>query len=840
MNSTETSQIVPNVLDGNPSACENVEYFPGELQSVFCQWDGYFQKTGLNATSVQKLINNSLQYIDQKDKKLNNRILWLSTGAANEIAYTPIDVLISKVKVQFDKIKVYTDRKKIVRVFVIGISNQQNEKYKKGALNFNSQLKALCIKYGYIFIGGFDSSGDGVHPPNYQKIVDDLIGMAPSGPIVIPSTTTMPPTTVPITTTAPSSTVVAPTTTITKWVPAAPGARPGAGAAGIGAPRPVSPSTTTTSSTSTTSTTLPVQQSTTTTTVSSNGSITTTTIFYPPKIPVLPPYNPSTTTTVDADGVTTTTVVASNGVTTTTTVTPSTVTPTTGTSPSTTTTIPVSTLPTIPSTTRPSIPDRIDPILPTVPEPKIISYSVESLTPENEKDRVNIDVSVTLEFDIPVSRGVGTIFFYKKNTSKALSRIDILSTDVLFINSKIIKIIPKNVLPYDTTVSVIIGPGVFKSTFGKSWSGNVGKWDDIIFTTIKNPDTPAPTPTPTPTPTPGPTPVPKPKPTPVIPTPKPGPPPPKDKPELPEVPDVKPPDQTIIPPVDNVIVKPDPVKNEITLQSNDGVWIRDENFSGVKFKSIKQDVIITKVSSNTSWVMQFNITDDLGVVKNIGRIGLERDAPKCTGETDSPAVCFFSMYGGMKSLPELAVDRYRQAPCENKVSDYGPGISLRNKLIWRSGDVFEFRVSFSETQTQEYIVNHKCLSTERPTVGFSETIYETDTDKIYMWNGVEWLQLASSTLNLAQGVTFENENTFIVNGNWWYGMVWNKTLRRTYPLGKIFVPADYLNIDATRNFVRYFGPESEKTNMQERKSSARFITPVGFSLDGAKGVYKSQ
>jgi hypothetical protein len=825
LNNTETSQIVPNVLEGNPSACENATYFPGNLRSIFCQWDGFYQKVGLNVTSVQRLVSNTLRYIDQKDKKLTNRIVWLSTGAANEIAYMPIQDILSKIKVQFDSIKVYTDRKKIAMVFVVGISNQQNQKYKKGALDFNSQLKALCQKYNYIFIGGFDSPGDGVHPSGYDDLVDDLIGRIPDKPIVIPPTTVVPPTTVPITTAPTTPTTIAPTTTVTKWIPAAPGARPGSGAAGIGAPKPVT-------TTSTTSTTAPAQQSTTTTTVASNGSITTTTITFPPKIPVLPPYTPGTTTTTSPEGIVTTTTTAANGVVTTTTVTPSTVTTVPGPTTTVTTSVPVTT--TVPTRPDPTIPDRIDPPLPSAPEPKLVSYLVESLTPENDTQRVNIDVSVTLEFDIPVKRGTGTIFFYKKNTSKALARIDILSSDVLFIDSNTIKIIPKNVLPYDTNVSVIIGSSVFKTYSNKSWPGNIGKWDSINFQTIKNPN--APTPIPTPGPTPAPT-----NPKPVNPNPKPGPPPPKDAPSIPETPEIRPPDDTVKPPSDGTITIPDPVKNEITLQSNDGLWTRNENFVDIKFKSIKQDVIISQVAANTSWVLQFNITDDAGVVKNIGRIGLERDAPKCTGEIDSPAVCFFTMYGAMKSLPEQAVDRYRQAPCENKVSDYGPGLSLRNKLIWRSGDAFEFRVSFSETQSQEFIVTYKCLSTERPaSPGFSETIYETDTDKIYMWNGLEWFQLASSTLNVSQNLTFENPNTFMINGNWWYGMVWNKTLRRTYPLGKIFVPADYLNIDATRNYVRYYGPESGKTNVQERKSSARFITPVGFSNDGARGVYKSQ
>ena len=65
----------------------------------------------------------------------------------------------------------------------------------------------------------------------------------------------------------------------------------------------------------------------------------------------------------------------------------------------------------------------------------------------------------------------------------------------------------------------------------------------------------------------------------------------------------------------------------------------------------------------------------------------------------------------------------------------------RNKIIWRQGDSFEFRVSFSLTQFQEYNVTSKCLSTQKPlTPSISDTIYETDTDKIYMWDGLNWFK----------------------------------------------------------------------------------------------------
>jgi hypothetical protein len=833
----ETSQVVPNVFLNDPSACQNETYFPKSsgLYSQFCVWDGYHHKVGDNMYEVSRRINNVLKYIDQKDKQLNNRILWLSTGASNNIKKaSDVASALNQAKTQFDQIKVFTDRKLVALVYVMGISKQLNDKYP--GTYFNLKLEMLCKKYGFIFVGDFNAPGDGIHPPNYISIVDGLINGIPTAPINVPPSSSTTPTTIQIgttTTSLPSS-----PTTVTTYIPAAPGARPGAGAAGIGAPRP--PQSPTTSTTTT-------PQSTTTVTTNPNGSTTTTTTVFPPKIPMLPPYIPSTSTTVAPDGESTTTTIVANGVTTTTVVTPSTTTPPANGSPSSTvvTTVPVTTVP-MPKIT---IPDQRDgvappattvPLRPIVPEPKFLSYSVTSITPENDNQKVNIDVKLTLNFDLSMVRNSGSIFFYKKNTTKALAKIDIFSSEVSFLDYNSITITPKNVLPYNTDISVFIGAHVLKSSAGKSWSGNAGKWDSITFTTIPDPNTPvapvAPAPSPTPAPKPKPT-----KPKPVNPNPTPGVTPPKPAPVIPGSPEVTPPNETVQPPTDSVIVINDPVKNETTLQSNDGLWARGAEFAETKFKSLKQDLIISQIASHTSWILEFNILDNAGVVKNIGKIGLERDAPKCTGETESLAVCFFSMYGGMKSIPELAVDRYRQAPCENRVTDHGPGLSLRNKLIWRNGDSFEFRVSLSESQTQEYNVTYKCLSTARPVApGFSETIYETDTDKIYMWNGLEWFQIASATLNIAQAAIFDNPNTFIINGNWWYGMVWNKTLRRTYPLGKIFVPSDYLNIDATRNYVRYSGPESEKTNVKERKASAKFITPIGFSLDGARGVYKSQ
>lgn len=827
----ETNQLVPNPFSGvtDPN-----------------KWDGKFQKTGENLQAVFNRMTKALNYLNTKNEA-KNRIVWLSTGTANSIVQTnPLTTkewkdsktyMTSLIIKQFDLLKLYG-----ATVTVIGISSDQDNLY---SYNMNNYMEDMCKIYRFRFIR-FRAGADDVHPPSYVDIVDGLIGGIPTAPINVPPTSTTTPTTVPIGTT--TTLLPSPPTTVTTYIPAAPGARPGAGSAGIGAPRPIATTTTsTTTPRATTTTTLPAQQSTTTTVTNPNGSITSTTIVFPPKIPVLPPYTPSTSTTVAPNGTSTTTTVVANGVTTTTIVTPSTITPPANDSPSSTTatTVPVTTVP-VPKTTLPDQRDGVAPptttipLGPTVLEPKFISYSVTSMTPENDNKKVNIDVKLTLNFDLSMVRNSGSIFFYKKNTSKALAKIDIFSSEVSFLDYNSITITPKNVLPYNTDISVMIGAHVLKSSAGKSWAGNAGKWDSITFTTIPDPNTPvapvAPAPSPTPAPKPKPT-----KPKPVNPNPTPGVTPPKPAPVIPGNPDVTPPNETVQPPTDSVIVINDPVKNETTLQSNDGLWARDAELAGTKFKSLKQDLIISQIASHTSWILEFNISDDAGVVKNIGKIGLERDAPKCTGETESLAVCFFSMYGGMKSIPELAVDRYRQAPCENRVTDHGPGLSLRNKLIWRNGDSFEFRVSLSESQTQEYNVTYKCLSTERPVApGFSETIYETDTDKIYMWNGLEWFQIASATLNIAQAAIFENPNTFIINGNWWYGMVWNKTLRRTYPLGKIFVPSDYLNIDATKNYVRYSGPESEKTNVKERKASAKFITPIGFSLDGARGVYKSQ
>ena len=837
----ETSQVLPNVFHNDPSACQNETYFPKSsgLYSLFCAWDGYCYRVGDNMDAVGRRINNVLKYIDQKEKQLNSRILWLSTGASNQIKQaSDVAGALVKVKTQFDQIKVYKDRKKIALVYVMGVSKQLNDKYP--GTNFNFNLEAQCKKYGYIFVGDFDASNDPakIHPPTYIDIVDGLIDSIPTAPINVPPGSSTTSTTIQIGTTTtllPSS-----PTTVTTYIPAAPGARPGAGAAGIGAPRP--PQRPTTSTTTT-------PQSTTTVTTNPNGSIVTTTTVFPPFRPA-DRYDPSTSTTVAPDGISTTTTILSNGATTTTIVTPSTTTPPANGSPSSTvvTTVPVTTGP-VPKVTIPdqrdgvAPPSTIIPVGPTVPEPKFLSYSVTSMTPENDDQEgtqrsVNIDVKLTLNFDLSMVRNSGSIFFYKKNTTKALAKIDIFSSEVSFLDYNSINIIPKNVLPYNTKISVFIGAHVLKSSAGKSWAGNAGQWDSITFTTIPDPNTPAPPVVTEPSPGPKPKPT---KPQPVNPNPAPGDAPSKPAPAIPGNPELTPPNETVQPPTDSVIVINDPVKNETTLQSNDGLWTRNGDFVETKFKSLKQDLIISQIASHTSWVLEFNISDDAGVVKNIGRIGLETDVPKCVGDIESPTVCFFSMYGGLKTIAELAVDRYRQAPCENRVTDHGPGLSLRNKLIWRNGDSFEFRVSLSESQTQQYNVTYKCLSTARPVApGFSETIYETDTDKIYMWNGLEWFQIASATLNIAQAAIFDNPNTFIINGNWWYGMVWNKTLRRTYPLGKIFVPSDYLNIDATKNYVRYSGPESEKTNVKERKASAKFITPIGFSLDGARGVYKSQ
>lgn len=299
------------------------------------------------------------------------------------------------------------------------------------------------------------------------------------------------------------------------------------------------------------------------------------------------------------------------------------------------------------------------------------------------------------------------------------------------------------------------------------------------------------------------------------------------------MPEVKPPIETVKPPDDKNI--------NISIRTNDGLWQKDDESVGMNFKAIKQSVLIAETNPNTSWVLQFNILDDYGAVKNISRIGLERDAPKSIGGNDSSSICFFSMYGAMKTLPDATFQKYRESPVESKILDRGPGLSLRNKIIWRQGDSFEFRVSFSLTQFQEYNVTNKCLSTQRPlSPSISDTIYETDTDKIYMWDGLNWFQIASSTFNISQGRSFENPNTFIVNGNWWNAIILNKTVKKTYPLGNIFVPLDYTIIDAERNYVKYVGLESEKKSKYERQSFANFLAPIGFDANGVRGVYKSR
>ena len=109
-----------------------------------------------------------------------------------------------------------------------------------------------------------------------------------------------------------------------------------------------------------------------------------------------------------------------------------------------------------------------------------------------------------------------------------------------------------------------------------------------------------------------------------------------------------------------------------------------------------------------------------------------------------------------------------------------------------------------------------------------------------MWDGLNWFQIASSTFNVSQGRSFENPNTFIVNGNWWNAIIWNKTVKKTYPLGNIFVPLDYSIIDAERNYVKYVGLESEKKSKDERQSSANFLAPIGFDANGVRGVYRSR
>lgn len=814
----ESNNIVPNI-------------FSGVSDNDPTKWNGKFQRQGENLQAVFNRMTKALAYLNTKNQA-RNRIVWLSTGTANSIGQTYASTqsrnsskayMTSWIIQQFNLLKSYN-----ATVTVFGISSDQDNLY---SYYMNNYMEDLCKKYNYKFVGRFRAGGDDVHPidGDYGPILDQVIPDLPTDVEVIPPTTTVPkPTTTIPTTTVPATTTTIPSTgtTTRTWIPAAPGARPGAGAAGIGAPRPiVAPTTTvpstTTPSTSTPSTTIPRQQSTTTTVVGSNGVTTTTTIVFPPKIPVLPPYTPGTTTTTTPNGVTTTTVVASNGVTTTTIVIPPTI---EGGSPaSSTTSIPPTTSTTVvsPGTT---IPPRVRPDdpqynpTPSVPVPKLNSFDIISLTAENDPNRTNIDVSIVLNFDQEMVRNVGTVIFYKKNTTKALAKIGINSAEIDFVDSKTISITPKNVLPYDTEVSVIFPANIFKSKANKSWGGNPGNHNYISFTTIKDPNLVSPD-----------VPAPKPKPK------------PKD-PEIPELPIITPPIESgpvVMPDKPKPIA--DPVENEKNLQSNDGLWKRGTDFVDAKITSLKQDVQIVQIAPHTSWVFEFNVLDDAGVIKNIGRIGLERDVPKCVGDEVSPFVCFFTMYGGFKAAPDTLVDRYRQAPCANPVSDYGPGMTLRNKLIWRVKDTFEFRVSYVSAESQEYVVKTLCTSTTRPIdPAVGDTIYESDTDDIYVWTGLAWMQLADATLNIAQGKTFENPNTFIVNGTWWSGMVWNKTLRRTYPLGNIFVPSNYTNIDATKDYVKYSGPESGKTNAAERKASSNFTPPLGFNAQGLRGRYEEQ
>ena len=799
----ESNNIVPNIFSGVTDPTK---------------WDGKFQRQGENLKGVFNRMTKALTYLSTKNQA-RNRIVWLSTGTANSIGQTYAaqgkkSDMTSWIIKQFDLLKSYN-----ATVTVIGISSDQDNLY---SYYMNNYMEDLCKKYKYRFIK-FRAGGDDVHPPSYGPILEELIPDLPTDVEVIPPVTTVPGSTTSIpTTTVPGATTTIPSTgtTTRTWVPAPPGARPGAGAAGIGAPRPIVAPTTTVPSTSTPSTTVPRQQSTTTTVVGSNGVTTTTTIVFPPKIPVLPPYTPGTTTTTTPNGVTTTTVVASNGVTTTTIVIPPTIEG--GGSTSSTTSIPPTTSTTVvsPGTTippRPRDPDYNNPP-PSVPVPKLNSFDIISLTAENDPNRTNIDVSIVLNFDQEMVRNVGTVIFYKKNTTKALAKVGINSAEIDFVDSKTISITPKNVLPYDTEVSVIFPANIFKSKANKSWGGNPGNHNYISFTTIKDPNLTSPD-----------VPAPKPKPK------------PKD-PEIPEVPIISPPIESgpvVMPEKPKPIA--DPVENEKNLQSNDGLWKRGVDFVDAKITSLKQDVQIVQIAPHTSWVFEFNVLDDAGVIKNIGRIGLERDVPKCVGDEVSPFVCFFTMYGGFKAAPDTLVDRYRQAPCANPVSDYGPGMTLRNKLIWRVKDTFEFRVSYVSAEAQEYVVKTLCTSTTRPIdPAVGDTIYESDTDDIYVWTGLAWMQLADATLNIAQGKTFENPNTFIVNGTWWSGMIWNKTLRRTYPLGNIFVPSNYTNIDATKDYVKYSGPESGKTNTSERKASSNFTNPLGFNAEGLRGRYEEQ
>jgi len=782
---TNTGEIVPN---------------PYSVKESDKGWDGLFQLLGESTLRVSTRIAGCMDYLDKKNLA-KNRIVWLSTGASNS-ADNSVSLIMNYIKGQFDILKKYNST-----VFVYGMSNQLDAKYPNKKIN--KQISDKCQEYGYTYMGGFDAPGDDVHPSNYNNIVDALIGAIPSGTVYVPPTTTIP---------APTTTIPSTTTTATTVLPNG-------------------------STTSTTSTT-----------VLPNGSTSTTiTSYNPPYIRSpdqrdAPKYAPpstvvtTTTTTLPNSAVTTTTVL-SNGTTTSTTISPPRI-PTTTTTVSPSTTIPVKVAPT-PKITYPDQRDgpQFAPPVPSIPEPKLLSYEVTSFSADSDPNKVNIDVRVTLKFDQPMQVNRGTINFFKKNTTKALARIDVTSSEVSFPDVNTISIAPKNVMPYDTEISVIIAANILKTKLGKSWPGNFGNnANQILFITITDPTIVIPVVPPTVAP-----PVVPPVVVPVVPPvkpkpkPKPGTPISPIKPVVPEVPVVTPPNETVIDPGNGDIIIVDPVENEKTLQSNDGIWRREDVFSGTKFNAINQSMTVTRFAPNTSWALQFNMLDDAGVIKNIGRIGLERNASKCIGDPESPSICFFSIYGGIKTLPDSAVDRYRQAPCEARVTDHGPGMSLRNNLIWRPGDLFQFRVSLSLLQQQEYVVTSQCLSTSRPiSPAFSDTIYETDTDRIYMWNGLEWFLIASATLNIIQARTFDNINTFIINGIWWSGLVWNKTLRRTYPLGNIFVPTDYTNIDAVKNFVKYSGPESEKSNVAERKASANFISPIGFSLDGIKGVYKAK
>jgi hypothetical protein len=777
---TNTREIVPN---------------PYSVNHADSGWDGLFQLLGEGLQAVSTRINNCMSYLDKKNLA-KNRIVWLSTGASNS-AGNNIASIISCIKGQFDLLKKYNST-----VFVYGISNQLDDKYPKKEIN--KQISDICKQYKYFYMGPFHAPYDGVHPLSYVNIVNALIGAIPKGTVYIPPTITIPAPVITIPSTTSTTTTVLPngsttsttgttvlpngstSTTITRYNP--PYIRPPDQRDG---PKFAPPSTVVT----TTTTTLP-NAAVTTTTVLSNGTTTSTTIS-PPLIPSIPDqrdgpqFAPSTT-------------------------------------------IPIKVVPT-PKTTYPDQRDgpQFAPPAPSVPEPKLLSYEVTSFSTDSDPTRVNIDVRVTLKFDQPMQVNRGTINFVKKNTTKALARINVKSFEISFPDANTIAIAPKNVMPYDTEISVTIAANILKTKLGKSWPGNFGNnANQILFITITDPAIVPPVVAPdVPSEKPRPKPKPKPKPgLPISPV----------KPVVPEVPVVTPPNETVIDPGNGNIIIVDPVENEKTLQSNDGVWGREDIFSVTKFNAINQNMTVTRFAPHTSWALQFNMLDDAGAIKNIGRIGLERNAPRCIGDPESPSVCFFSIYGGIKTLPDPAVDRYRQAPCEAKVADHGPGMSLRNNLIWRPGDLFQFRVTLSLLQQQEYVVTFQCLSTSRPiSPAFSDTIYETDTDRIYMWNGLEWFLIASATLNIIQARTFENINTFIINGIWWSGLVWNRTLRRTYPLGNIFVPTDYTNIDAIKNFVKYSGPESEKSNVAERKASANFISPIGFSLDGIKGVYKA-